>query len=140
MWSHDRLTYRHYFYAAWQKAQAREILTPLESEIVEMIVEHPEYHFIFEDESLKERDYFPELGDANPFLHLSLHLGLCEQLATNRPQGIRDIYTALLERVRDPHETQHVIMERIAEMMHQARQGRALDDARYLLELKSLIY
>ena len=138
MWSNDRLSYRHYFYAAWQKAQAREVLTPLESEIVEIIGEHPEYHFIFNDESLKERDYFPELGEANPFLHLSLHLGLCEQLATNRPQGIREIYSALLAKHQDPHQTQHLMMERIAEMMHQARQGVPLDDARYLAELKSI--
>ena len=140
MWSNDRLTYRQYFYQAWAKVQAAEVLTPLEAEIVEVLGEHPEYHFIFNDLSLRERDYFPELGEVNPFLHLSLHLGLCEQLATNRPQGIRDIYLAVLQQQADPHQAQHVMMEQIAEMMHQAKRGMPLDDVQYLLQLKSTIF
>ncbi len=139
MWSQDRLHYRDYFYQAWAKAQARQVLTPLEAEITEMIAEHPEYQFIFADPDLKERDYFPELGEANPFLHLSLHLGLCEQLVTNRPQGIRDIYLAILKKYQDPHHVQHLMMERIAEMMHQAKNGMPLDDEQYLKELKSVL-
>jgi hypothetical protein len=138
MWSQDRLSYRHYFYAAWQKSTQGEVLTPLEAEIVEVIGEHPEYHFIFADPSLQERDYFPELGETNPFLHLSLHLGLCEQLATNRPSGIREVYLALLSQYPDPHHVQHLMMERIAEMLYQAQRGTPLDDARYLAELKSI--
>ncbi len=138
MWSNERLSYREYFYQAWTKAQAGAVLTPLEAEIVEVIGEHPEYRFIFNDLSLKERDYFPELGEANPFLHLSLHLGVCEQLATNRPRGIRDIYLALLKKYPDPHHVQHLMMERIAEMMHQAKTGIPLDDQRYLAELSSI--
>ncbi len=136
MWSNERLSYRQYFYDAWRKAQARELLTPLETQLAEVIAEHPEYHFIFADESLKERDYFPELGEANPFLHLGLHLGLCEQLATNRPVGIREIYTSLLQKHQDPHAVQHRMMERMAEMIEKARRGLPLDDARYLMELK----
>lgn len=139
MWGNDRFAYRDYFYQAWHKYQAREVLTPLENHIAELIAEHPEYHFIFADEALKERDYFPELGETNPFLHLSLHLGLREQLATNRPQGIREVYQQLLEKKKDPHLVEHLMMERIGEMMFKASRGQPLDDATYLAELKSLI-
>ena len=136
MWSNDRLAYRTYFYEIWAKHLASKVLTPLESQIVTVIAMHPEYHFIFEDESLKERDYFPELGETNPFLHLSLHLGLREQLATDRPSGIRAIFEALCQKTKDSHSAEHWMMERIAEMMYQASRGQALDDAQYLKAFK----
>lgn len=140
MWSNERSSYRNYFYIAWQKhLQAGIFLTPLEAQIVEIIKMHPEYHFIFADEKYQDQDYFPELGENNPFLHLSLHLGLHEQLATNRPQGIREIYDKLVQKVKDPHEAQHLMMARINEMMFRASRGMPFDDVAYLAELQNLL-
>ena len=139
MWSNDRLAYRTYFYQAWHKHLKKEIMTPLEDQIVTVIAMHPEYHFIFEDESLKERDYFPELGETNPFLHLSLHLGLREQLATDRPQGIRAIFEEFCRKSQDPHQAKHGMMEQMAEMMFQSSKGQVLDDKKYLQGLRALI-
>ncbi len=137
--SQNRFDYRSYFYASWQKARTGEVLTPLETQIVEVIAHHPEYHFIFENERFKDRDYFPELGEVNPFLHLSLHLGLLEQLTTQRPAGIEKIYKTLLACHKDPHAVAHRMMEKISEMLYQASKGQlTLDDASYLLELEKL--
>ncbi len=138
MWSNERLAYRDYFYQTWHKHLKHEVLTPLEAQIADIIAVHPEYHFIFEDESLKERDYFPELGETNPFLHLSLHIGLREQLTTNRPQGICEIYQNLLAKKQDPHLAEHLMMERIGEMMFKASRGQPLDDMTYLQGLKEI--
>lgn len=139
MWTNDRHSYRHFFYQAWKKYQTHEILTPLETQIAHIILAHPEYHFIFADASLQDQDYFPSLGDANPFLHLSLHLGLYEQLATNRPVGINAVYQSLLAQNKDPGHVEHLMIERMSEMLRQAAQGQVLDDAAYLNELKKLI-
>ncbi|WP_204318325.1 DUF1841 family protein [Serratia marcescens] len=43
-----------------------------------------------------------ELGETNPFLHMGLHLAVREQVATDRPQGIRTVYTKLIEKYQDP--------------------------------------
>lgn len=138
MWTNDRNAYRDFFYSAWGKYKKTEVLSALEAEIVAVIQLHPEYQFIFEDESSRDKNYFPQLGETNPFLHLSLHLGLQEQLSTNRPAGIRDIFEALLQKKRDPHLVQHLMMERISEMMFRASKGIPLDDETYLAELRSI--
>lgn len=140
MWTNNRYAYRDFFYATWDKYHRREVLTSLENQLLEIILLHPEYQFIFANDSLKAQDYFPELGDINPFLHLSLHLGLKEQLATNRPLGIQAIYARLLEQKQDPHLVQHLMMEQIAEMIHGASKGAVLDDATYLAGLRKLIF
>ena len=35
-----------------------------------------------------DRDWAPKGGETNPFLHLSLHLAVAEQLAIDQPAGI----------------------------------------------------
>lgn len=138
MWSQNRHSYREYFYATWNKHLAAQVLTPLESELVQVILKHPEYHFIFTEDNYKEKDYFPDLGEANPFLHLSLHLGLREQLKTDRPAGIRQIFENLLAKYKDPHQVEHLMMDQIGEMMHRASRGTPLDDQAYLAGLKAI--
>lgn len=139
MWASERLRYRQVFYEAWKKKEKPLLLSALEHQVLEIMALHPEYQFIFEDESLIERDYFPVLGETNPFLHLGLHLGLLEQLHTNRPVGIREIYSQLLEKKKEAHAVQHAMMERINHMMYQAaRRETVLDDALYLHYLREI--
>lgn len=138
MWTNNRLSYRTYFYQTWQKHLEGRPLTALESELVDVISVHPEYHFIFSNEAYQEQDYFPELGDSNPFLHLSLHLGLREQLSTDRPAGIRAIFDFLLQKYKDRQTVEHKMMEQISEMMYRASRGQPLDDASYLQGLKNI--
>ena len=139
MWTNDRLAYRNFFYEAWAKRHDSKVLTPLEAELIDVIAVHPEYHFIFDDERLKEQDYFPGCGDINPFFHLSLHVGLREQLTTDRPKGILEVYTKLLQKKQERHQVEHLMMEQISEMMFQASRGQPLDDATYLASLKKLL-
>jgi len=134
MFSQDRETLRRYLAAAWQKAEAGLPLEPLESQIAALVSQHPEYQHLLTDAELAiARDYSPEAGETNPFLHLGLHLALLEQLATDRPVGIRAHYQRLAQRAGDAHEAEHLAMECLAQALWEAqRNGRAPDEESYL--------
>src|SRR5690606_25684309 len=78
------------------------------------------------------RDFPPEEGVMNPFLHLSLHLAVAEQVSIDQPRGIRAAHDRL-RAVRGEHEALHVLLECLGETVWQAqRSGRAPDEQAYL--------
>ena len=95
----DRHELRKMYSEAWKKELAGQPMSPLELQIAAVVAQHPEYHDAVTGEDL-DRDYTPEGGRTNPFLHMGLHLGIREQVATDRPAGIAGIYEALA--ARDP--------------------------------------
>jgi uncharacterized protein DUF1841 len=125
---------RRFLIEAWAKFGAGAPLSPLEAMAARVIAAHPEYHRIVETpEPSVERDYRPEQGEANPFLHLSLHLAIEEQLSIDQPPGIR----AEFERIRagrgDAHAAQHALLECLGEVLwHAQRYATAPDSERYL--------
>jgi hypothetical protein len=127
---------------AWRKHQARQPLTPLEAMIAEVVALHPEYHALLEKgEAALEKDFLPELGESNPFLHMGMHLGIREQLSTGRPAGIKDLHRQLLARLQDPHAVEHEMMECLARILWEAqRAGVAPDEGEYLQCLLTLLH
>lgn len=124
---------RRFFIEAWRKYRSQSPLQPIESLAVAHILRHPEYHGVLTDEGATTREWFPELGETNPFLHLSLHLAISEQLSIDQPTGIVAQYQHLLELLGDEHAAQHVVMECLVEVIWQAhRYGRPFDAAAYL--------
>lgn len=117
-------------------------MEPLEQLIVQLIERHPEYQGLFDagDKAL-EREFLPELGQTNPFLHLGLHISLVEQLNTDRPPGIRGLYQETCQKLGgDTHAAEHLFMEYLNEAMLQAqRSGRAPDEAAYMAGLREAI-
>jgi len=101
---------------------------------VNVMLEHPEYHATLDDpEHYMDRDFTPESGDTNPFLHMSLHLAIEEQLSIDQPPGIKARYQRILNRTGSPHDAQHVVMECLAEMIWQSqRHNTAPDGVAYL--------
>jgi len=137
----DRQQLRRYYYEAWAKARRGEPLEPLEGIIAGVIGHHPEYHSLLEDddEDRLDRDYPPEAGQTNPFLHLGLHIAVQEQLHANRPAGVIDAYRAIADRSGDTHTAEHRVMECLAEVIWQAqRDGAAPDEQVYLQRLRRL--
>ncbi len=136
MFGNDRNQLRLMYKTAWDKYQQQQPLTPLETQIAEVIKEHPEYHNFVNQ---LEQDFHPELGQANPFLHMGMHLGLREQLATNRPAGIIEVYQTLLVKTGSPHDAEHLMIDCLGEAMWLAQQNNtAPDEAKYLKCLKNL--
>ena len=86
-----------------------------------------------DEEPAPASDFDPDGGAPNPFLHMGLHLAIREQIATNRPQGIQKAYRDLNERNGAPHETEHNIMECLAQALWESQRcGQAPDETAYL--------
>lgn len=138
IFSQDRQTLRRMYRDAWRKHRAGETLSPLETQIAGVVAEHPEYHAEVEHAD-PDRDYPPSGGATNPFLHMGLHLGLREQVATDRPAGIRDLHRRICARAGDRHDAEHRMVECLAETLWDAQSaGAPPDEARYLERLRRL--
>ncbi|KTD19776.1 DUF1841 family protein [Legionella londiniensis] len=118
---------RQMFYTSWLKYLQKKPLLPLEEQIAAVILEHPEYHALLEKKP-GDMPFFPELGQSNPFLHLGLHLAIRDQIATDRPQGIKDIFQKLQIRYTDFHDLEHKLMELLAECLWQAQRLQQMPD------------
>jgi hypothetical protein len=134
----DRGELRRMYADAWKKHCAGQPLSPLEVQIAEVIALHPEYHGAVTADDL-DQDYTPDGGRTNPFLHMGLHLGLREQIGTNRPAGIAAVFQALAGRTGDPHAAEHQMIECLAETLWEAQShNRAPDESGYLERLQRL--
>lgn len=125
---------RDFFFDTWAKFKAQKILTDLEKICLSVMLLHAEYHAILDrPEQFKHQEYFPEFGETNPFLHMSLHLSVLEQISINQPIGIADIYEKLKLKHQDEHAAQHEVLECLAETIWLAqRSNSGLDTAHYL--------
>lgn len=133
----DRSELRKMYADAWRKRGARKVLTPLESQIVAVIEDHPEYQDAVGGDL--GRDFDVEDGKTNPFLHMGLHLGIREQVATNRPSGIAMIFQKLAEHAGSPHDAEHRMIDCLAETLWEAQsQNQPPDEALYLERLRQL--
>ena len=137
----DRDGLRRHYLEAWRKYRAGTPLEPLEHQLVAVIGQHPEYQPLVESgPAALERDYAPESGMPNPFLHLGLHLAIREQVATDRPAGIAAVHRELSRRLGDVHEAEHCMLERLGEALWLSqRSGRPPDEAAYLESLRRLL-
>ena len=133
MFDPSREQARNFLFDLWAKHRAGEALTPLESLALSVLLEHPEYHRVLEErERHLEREWRSEAGETNPFLHVSMHLAIEEQLSIDQPPGIRAAVRALEKRLGS-HEARHEAMDCLAEMVWQAQRHRTgFDNASYL--------
>lgn len=125
---------RQFFFDTWSKFKLQQPLTDLEAIALQVMQMHPEYHAVLDaPERYLEQAYFPEMGETNPFLHMSLHLSVLEQIGINQPPGIAQAYLALQQKYSDQHDAQHDLMECLAETIWQSqRDGQPPDAAAYL--------
>lgn len=131
---------RRLFFEVWHKLQTGEPLSALETIVADIIRLHPEYHALLaaDPDKALDRDWLPEGGETNPFLHMGLHIAIREQLSIDRPPGVRAAYDALLKRHGDTHKAEHVMLECLAEALWRGqREGRLPDEQAYLDCLKS---
>jgi hypothetical protein len=129
---------REFLFDLWAKHAAGAALTPLESIALSIVLEHPEYHAVLGDrERFLDREWQPEGGATNPFLHLMMHVAIEEQVSIDQPPGIRDAVQALAVRRGSMHDARHDVMECLAEIIWQAqRNGTGFDNTAYLECLK----
>lgn len=134
----DRSELRQMYADAWAKRCDNSPMSPLEAQIADVIAMHPEYQGGLARGELDD-EYTPDGGKTNPFLHMGLHLGVREQLATNRPPGIRELYKKVAARAGDAHAAEHQVIECLAETLWEAQSANRLpDEQKYLERLQRL--
>jgi hypothetical protein len=135
MFNPTRDQVRQFFFDAWRKYRKQETLAGLDSVAVGAILLHPEYHPVLDEpERHLDKDYLPEAGAVNPFLHLSMHLALEEQLSVDQPAGIKAEFTRLEAKLGDRHAACHAVMECLGETVWRAQRDGAAPDAEAYLE------
>jgi len=135
----DRAALRRTFAGAWRKRRDGLPLEPLEARIADVIAAHPQYREAVEDARSLGRDYLPEAGEANPFLHMAMHLALREQRAGDRPPGITRALARLERRLGDTHAAEHAAMDCLGEALWAAqRAGSVPDEAAHLACVRRL--
>lgn len=109
---------RRFFCDTHRKQREGLPLTPMETIAGQWIDQHPEYHAELDDaDAALTASYAVEDGRANPFLHLSMHLSISEQLAIDQPRGIKQAFDLLAAKLGSGHEAQHQVMECLGEMI-----------------------
>ena len=132
MFDPSRDQVRETFFTAWRKYRAGEPLAGIETIALDVILAHPEYHAMLgEPDRYREKDY---LDEGNPFLHMSLHVALEEQLSIDQPPGIVQRFQALVRRHGERHQALHEAIECLAETVWRAQRERAQPDALAYLE------
>jgi uncharacterized protein DUF1841 len=132
MFNPSREEVREMFFAAWRRYRAGQPLAGIETLALEVMLQHPEYHdTLGHPERYRDRDYVDE---SNPFLHMSLHVALEEQLSIDQPPGVVHRFGVLLSKFQDRHEAMHQALECLAETVWRAQRSQAAPDAAAYLE------
>lgn len=124
MFNPSRDEVRRFFCDAWRKRRAGEVLTPLEATALKWVDVHREYHPLLEDaDRAVTADFSVERGQSNPFLHLSMHLAIEEQLSIDQPPGIRAVFMQLAARSGSEHDAVHEAMECLGRVLWESQRG-----------------
>ncbi len=140
--NHEQLrAHRQVFWDVWQKSRDDLPLNALEVRIARVIHLHPEYHPLFDDmETFLDRDFQVDDG-MNPYLHLSLHLALEEQIAIRQPPEVGACLEFLMQRKgMNRHDALHALLDVLAETVYFAqRRGGEPDVTSYVKQLRGLM-
>jgi hypothetical protein len=136
MLQQNRSDYREVFFSVWKKINNKQAISDaMESIIAQIIKQHPEYNDTLSDyDKFIEKDYSPEMGDSNPFMHMSMHIAITEQLMTDQPQGIKSLYQQLCTKLQDKHNAEHLIMECLANMIWESQKQQSMPDMNKYLQ------
>lgn len=131
MFDPSRDQVRDTFFEAWRKYRAAEPVSGIETLALDVILAHPEYHDLLSDpERHRDKDYL----EGNPFLHMSLHMAVEEQLSIDQPPGIAGHFQALARRHGSRHDALHEAIECLAETMWRSQRDKMPPDAAAYLE------
>ncbi|HEC26660.1 MAG TPA: DUF1841 family protein [Gammaproteobacteria bacterium] len=121
LYGKDRGGMRQVFFNTWQKYKQSQALQGIESLLIDVILLHPEYHSILENQDkYLDFDFPPEQGQGNPFLHMSLHVTINEQLSIDNPPGICQHFQTL-QQSHGKHDALHILLECLAEAIWKAQ-------------------
>ena len=126
---------RRFFCSAYAKQRGGLPLEAMEDIAGRWIAEHPEYHADLADEAAAlAAVYTVEEGRTNPFLHLSMHLSIQEQVAIDQPTGIRQAVALLAAKRNSLHAAHHEVMDCLGEMIWASQRSGLPPDGQAYIE------
>ncbi|MBL1141292.1 MAG: DUF1841 family protein [Proteobacteria bacterium] len=135
MFVQNRNEARDYFFQVWDKHKNKLPLEPIEVIISDVIAEHPEYHHYLDDQELSSKnDFKPEQNQTNPFLHMGMHIALKEQVSSDRPSGIIQVFNQIMNKSVSVHDAEHKMMECLGQSLWEAQRNNSLPDENQYLE------
>jgi len=139
MFGNNRNELRQVYLSCWQLKKNKLPMDPMQEVVANIVESHPEYHELLEHDDSVDKDFSAETGESNPFLHMSMHIALHEQISTDRPKGINACYQALCLKLGGPHDAEHAMMDCLGEALWLAQRNQtAPDEASYLECLQNL--
>ncbi|MGD9591369.1 MAG: DUF1841 family protein [Candidatus Berkiella sp.] len=140
MFDNDPATMRKVYFDAWQKGLQNLPLSPMEAIIVDIISRHPEYHAIFKQDNFEQLQDEKFALDHNPFFHLALHVTIAEQIGSDRPAGIRSLFSRLLKKYQDKTLAEHKMIECLSQILVESfMKDSESTQEQYLEALRKLI-
>lgn len=137
IFTNERGKYRQAFFLAWQKHIKRLPIDGVEAQLIDIILIHPAYQTLLENEENIENLEFSL--DENPYLHMSLHLAIREQIHIDRPVGITEVYQNLLIKLSSAHEVEHHMMDCLADFLWQSQRNNIPpNEIEYMQELRRI--
>jgi hypothetical protein len=133
IFSNDRDKLRQKYFDVWQKTKDKRPLEPLEAIISDVLLMHPEYHALLEEKQTLKKDFMPDQGQTNPFLHMSMHIAIKEQAQSKRPLGIDPLLKKALKKHKDQHKVEHIVMDCLGESLWLAQKNNQMpNEALYI--------
>lgn len=116
--------------------RSQKDVTRNEALAMEIVGAHPEFHKDLEQGWASVAKVYQD-SHANPFLHLSLHLSVREQLSADMPPGIRALFSELSTAMKSAHEAEHALAECVGHALTRAATlQKPLDPEIYLAEVE----
>ena len=122
----------------WQRGKGGKPLSDEDSVFYTVMCDHPEYSEIW-DGAAELADRKVEIGGTNPFLHVSLHVVLEGQMATNNPPEASQALFRLMKSGMNRHESLHKIASVLSELIWETlHRTKPFDEQLYRRRLRSL--
>lgn len=114
----DRNQSRDIFFKAWHKHKLGAETQEIEKLIIQVLLQHPEYHQLLSDAPAnRDREFSNELGIVNPFLHMGMHLTIIDQITIDNPVGMRYCYQKLVQKYADEYLSQDNMMDCLSDWL-----------------------
>ena len=131
---------REHLHFLWEKAKNNDLdgLNDEDRRLAETMLQHEDEFFnVFEfADVLHDREFNPDT-DVNPFLHITIHTVVENQLAAKDPIEVFQFYNALRKKKCSRHDTIHLIGAILVPLMFDTMKNKTpFDNDRYVSMLK----
>lgn len=120
----------------WQKITQEKALSSEDNRLAKILLEHKEYEKIWEKIPANVEK---ETGGVNPYLHVSLHLAIENQIAEENPSQVRRYLSKKLSQGIERHKIIHEIAAIFCEFLFDTlKYRRPFDRAGYIKRLEEM--